>query len=70
MISRQGQGSCEKTREEIKGSLPDVSGIQVPDVAEDKLSEQIEILEHNNAEYERLINEMLMEIGMTEPKQP
>jgi hypothetical protein len=53
-----------KTIDEIRESLPDLSGIQVPDVAEENLSEQIEILEHNKAEYERLINEMIMELDI------
>ena len=44
--------------------MPDLSGIQVPDVAKEDLSAQIEILEHNNAEYERVINEMAMELDI------
>ena len=51
-----------KTIDEIRESLPDLSGIQVLEVAEEDLSEQIEALEHNKAEYERVINEMIMEV--------
>ena len=57
-------GTTKKSLEEIRESLPDLSGIQVPDVAEEDLSAQIEILEHNNAEYERVINEMAMELDI------
>lgn len=53
-----------KTIDEIRESLPDLSGIQVPEVAEEDLSEQIEALEHNKAEYERVINEMIMELDI------
>lgn len=53
-----------KTIDEIRESLPDLSGIQVPEVAEEDLSEQIEVLEHNKAEYERVINEMIMELDI------
>lgn len=57
-------GASKKSLEEIRESLPDLSGIQVPDVAEEDLSAQIEILEHNNVEYERVINEMAMELDI------
>ena len=57
-------GATKKSLEEIRESLPDLSGIQVPDVAEEDLSTQIEILEHNNVEYERVINEMGMELDI------
>lgn len=57
-------GATKKSLEEIRESLPDLSGIQVPDVAEEDLSAQIEILEHNNVEYERVINEMAMELDI------
>ncbi len=57
-------GATKKSLEEIRESLPDLSGIQVPDVAKEDLSAQIEILEHNNAEYERVINEMTMEFDI------
>ena len=58
-------GATKKSLEEIRESLPDLSGIQVPDVAEEEdLSAQIEILEHNNSEYERVINEMAMELDI------
>ena len=57
-------GATKKSLEEIRESLPDLSGIQVPDVAEEDLSAQIEILEHNNVEYERVINEMIMELDI------
>ncbi len=39
---------------------------KVPEVDESQLSEKIEILEHDIAEYQRLINDMITEIGLTE----